>query len=180
MHVANAHEEWRAAYNQASLHFSYTNPAEGHSALHVAAVQTSTAGSDKQEQEQTNSIVVESPLGTFYQTGELSSVWDMLLQVYPRLEVGAELPRKRSQAFDVRESKHGKPSLGMAGGGGGGGGGVGWLFYHCHILVKGLPTTDLAVQHCSPLHRVSTIWGVWLAEYGQQRSACRLQLIHSS
>ena len=95
MHTANAHEEWRGAFNQASLN-RYSVPAEylkGPSELHVAAAPTCTAGSDKQEQEQTNSTtVLERTLGTMYRSGELHSVWDMLLQMYLRLEVGVTLP----------------------------------------------------------------------------------------
>lgn len=86
MHSAIAHPEWRSAYSHAYTS-SLPTPASS-SSPQASAVSASTANTVKQTQLIGN--VLERSLQTLLRAGQLDKVWDMLLQIYPQLQVGVK------------------------------------------------------------------------------------------
>ena len=82
MHPAIAHSEWRTAYSDAFI--NRIPDSASSSAPQATAVPTSTASTDKQSE----AHGLEHSLQTLYRAGQLDALWDMLLQIYPQLEVG--------------------------------------------------------------------------------------------
>ena len=86
MHRTIAHPEWRTAYSDAFINGIPDSASS--SAPQATAVPTSTASTDKQKQ--SKALGLEHSLQTLYRAGQLDALWDMLLQIYPQLEVGVK------------------------------------------------------------------------------------------